>query len=366
MFEFLKSCLSFYLARIFLQNFFIFIAALAGIVFLFDVIELMRRATDSDRAGIDIVVQMALLRLPEITHTLCPFAILFCSLFTFWQLSKRQEFVILRAAGVSVWQFLIPVVVSTLLVGIVMVSLINPLGAALYNRYTGMERDYFGRDKTSVVAIFDEGLWLRQDSEDGFAIVHAAKIDASWRLNDMMVLFFNEQNKFEQRIDGPKAILRPGKWVVSEAVSNGGGKKANHQKEMIIPTTLTAREIEESFSSPKAMGFWNLPSFIDTLDETGFDSTRLRIHLQSLLAQPFLYMAMIVLAACVALRPQRMGNTMMFILVGVVIGFIVYIMSNFLQAMGASHQLPVFLAAWSPTLIALLFGGTVLLMLEDG
>ncbi len=366
MLTFLKSCLSYYLARIFLLNFFIFISALASIVFLFDVVELLRRSADSDRASIGVIVRMALLRLPEITQTLCPFAVLFCSLFTFWQLSKRQEFVVLRAAGISVWQFLIPVVAATLLIGTVMVTLINPLGAALYNRYTGMERDYFERDKTSIVAIFDEGLWLRQETEEGFAVVHAAKIDASWRLNDMMVLFFDHDNRFSGRIDGPKAVLRPGKWIVSEAVSNMTGEKSKHQNEMAVPTTLTRAEIEDSFSSPKAMGFWNLPSFIDTLDETGFDSTRLRIHLQSLLAQPFLYMAMIVLAACVALRPQRMGNTMMFILVGVVIGFVVYIMSNFLQALGSSHQLPVFLAAWSPTLIALLFGGTVLLVLEDG
>jgi lipopolysaccharide export system permease protein len=75
---------------------------------------------------------------------------------------------------------------------------------------------------------------------------------------------------------------------------------------------------------------------------------------------------MILLAACVALRPQRQGQTFIFVVIGVLAGFTVFLMSNFLQALGSSHQLPVFLAAWSPALIASLFGATVLLTLEDG
>jgi len=75
---------------------------------------------------------------------------------------------------------------------------------------------------------------------------------------------------------------------------------------------------------------------------------------------------MILLAACVALRQQRQGQTFVFLIIGVMTGFIVFIMSNFLQVLGTSHQLPVFLAAWSPAMIFTLLGSAVLLILEDG
>ena len=48
------------------------------------------------------------------------------------------------------------------------------------------------------------------------------------------------------------------------------------------------------------------------------------------------------------------------------IGFVVFFMSNFLIALGASHQIPVFLSAWSPALLCLLLGVAALLTLEDG
>jgi lipopolysaccharide export system permease protein len=41
-------------------------------------------------------------------------------------------------------------------------------------------------------------------------------------------------------------------------------------------------------------------------------------------------------------------------------------MSSFLQALGASQQIPVILAAWSPSLICFLLGVTVMMNLEDG
>ena len=73
-----------------------------------------------------------------------------------------------------------------------------------------------------------------------------------------------------------------------------------------IKTDLTLGDLESSFSSPESVSFWRLPEYIKVMQETGFDSTPLKIHFQTLLAQPLLFMAMILLAASVSLRPQRL------------------------------------------------------------
>jgi lipopolysaccharide export system permease protein len=124
--------------------------------------------------------------------------------------------------------------------------------------------------------------------------------------------------------------------------------------------------VENSFSSPSTMSFWRLPSHIQTLEETGFDPARLRVSYQSLLAQPLLFAAMILLAASVALRPPRTHGTLILIIVGVFLGFLIFFMSSFLEAMGSTRQIPVPLAAWSPALISFLLGLGVMMNLEDG
>lgn len=370
----LSSALCRYLSQQFIRNLFFMSAVLLLIVYLFDTVELLRRASRNDSVSFGLVLKMGLLKLPEIAEVISPFIILFTALFTFWVLGRRQELTALRAAGVSVWQFLTPIMGSAMLFGVVLVVLINPLGAIFVSKFNNLQDLYLERQ--SAVALFEDGLWLRQGVEpgtggmadDGYIILQAQKIKMpEWRLNQVMVLFFNDDDQVIKRIDADTARLTRGAWVFSNAVvTETRGGVSEQQLQFMLPTILTAQDIEESFSSPESIGFWSLPSFIHTLDVTGFDSTRLRIHFHKLLALPFLFGAMILLAASVSLRPSRQGGTFRMILFGVGSGFIIFFSSSFVQALGASHQLPVFLAAWSPALVTFLAGTTALMIFEDG
>ncbi|NIQ97401.1 MAG: LptF/LptG family permease, partial [Desulfuromonadales bacterium] len=71
-------------------------------------VELMRRAASREEASLGIVLEMALVKLPLMAQQLVPFAVLFAGMFTFWRLTRNQELVVARGAGVSVWQFLLP------------------------------------------------------------------------------------------------------------------------------------------------------------------------------------------------------------------------------------------------------------------
>lgn len=356
-----------YIARVFLLNLLGLWSILLGVVALFDYIELMRRAAKMQDVGFALVLQMELLRLPELMMTIAPFVVLFSSLFTFWQLARRQELVVLRSAGVSVWQFISPIITVSMLTGVAVFTLIDPVSALFYSRYDVLDRTLLKRESASVVALFDEGMWLRQKTSDGHAILHASEIEMpNWRLRDVMVLFFDENDVFSERLDAPTAQLKAGNWLLKDAVLNVPGHALKKSGQAMIPTSLTTADIEESFSSPETMGFWSLRSYISTLESTGFDSTRLRVHFQQLLALPFLFASMVFLAACVAMRPARQGGGFTFVAIGVVSGFAIFFLSNFLSALGASHQLPVFLAAWSPALLSSLCGISILLVLEDG
>ena len=358
--------LSRYLIRSYTLNLLGMAAILLGLIYLLDMVELLRRAAKFENVPLSLVVQMGFLKLPEIGQTIFPFIVLFSALFTFWQLSRRQELVVLRSAGISVWQFLAPIAAVAAVAGLIIAFIINPLGAIFYGKFRLLENNYLDSDH-STVALFDEGLWLRQETEGGYAMLHANKVEMpSWKLQEVMTIFFDKNDVFTKRIDADAAQLKGGEWVFYHAIANVPDQKPERRDTLVLPTRLTTQEIEDSFATPETMGFWKLPSFIATLDKTGFDSTRLRIHFQTLLAQPFLFMSMILLAAAVAMRPQRQGGTFLFIIGGVVIGFVMFFLSSFLQAMGASHQIPVFLSAWSPALLGSLLGVATLLTLEDG
>lgn len=367
----ITATLSRYLAKTYFFNLFFLLMGLLMVVYLFDTVELIRRGSKFADVPLTLILQMGLLKLPEVGQILFPFAVLFSAMFTFWQLTKRSELIVVRASGFSVWQFIAPVVLVAVALGVLQMSAINPLGALLIGEFERLESRFLDR-KDSEIAIFKEGLWLRQaieqnESEEGYVIVHASKVaQPSWTLKDVSVLFFNNDDIFFKRIEANNANLRPGQWVLSDAYIFDEEDNGLNRPEFLINTQLTTNDIEESFSSPETMSFWRLPAHIQTLEETGFDAARLKIHYHNLLSQPLMFAAMVLLAATVSMRPPRFRGGTTLIGFGIFIGFVVFFASSFLQALGASQQIPVVLAAWSPSVTAFLLGLSVLMNLEDG
>lgn len=356
-----------YLAVRYLKNLAMAVAGLWSVLYVFETVELLRRA--GKRGGVDLgtVLTMGMMKLPETGLSVLFFAILFSAIFTFWQMTRRSELIVMRSAGLSVWQFIAPLVTVAAVVGVLTTTLFNPVSALMQERYRILEDRYLtGRSRD--VALFDEGLWLRQQADGGgYVIVRAGRVSpADWSLQNVMALYFGADDSLIRRVDAPGAELQTGQWLFRDAAINEPGRRLRTVRQAKLSTNISPAEIEKSFAGPDTLSFWKIPSYARTLEMTGFDPVRLRVHFQSLLAQPFLFAAMILLAAAVSLRIPRRGGTAALAGLGVLAGFFTFFMSGFLQALGASHQIPVILAAWAPATVMLLLALTALLVLEDG
>lgn len=378
----ITATFSSYMIKRFLVNLAVLLLALLAIIYLFDTVELIRRASKKE-IPLSLVLQMSLLKLPDVGQTIFPFAILFSGMFTFWQLTRRYELIVARASGFSIWQLLTPIIGTAIFIGFFQMCVINPLGAILIGKFQHLERTYLTQQENQI-AIFKEGLWLKQnifieqaetnpnDNSNktllrGYAILHAEKIKhPEWVLQNVMILYFTDDNQFIQRVDAKNAELSQKNWVLSDVLIHKNIQEPQKLAQFKLPTKLTTQDIEESFSSPQSMSFWALPNYINTLEKTGFDAARLKIHYQNLLSQPLLFAAMILLAAIVSMRPPRAGGTLMMVMIGIFSGFILFFFSSYLQALGASHQIPVIMAAWAPALMCFLIGLSIIMNKEDG
>lgn len=362
----LPSILNRYLALHFLRMFLIVMGVLLTIIYLFDTVEILRRAAGKDPIALSVAMQMALFKLPEVGQLILPFATLFAAMASFWWLSRRHELTALRSAGFSAWQFAAPLMACALLIGIVHVTIIHPISAAMLTRYQAMEANYLGQQR-KLITLSQQGLWLRDFDKNGETIIHAGNIDIeNWTLGDLIVFFFDEQGNHTGRMDARSVSLEPEFWSFKDATIFMPGAETQFYPFYNLSTDLTLADIQESFSDPDTISFWEMPSFIRTLQATGIESTNLRVYYHSLLSQPFLLMAMILLAATVSLRPPRFQRALFMVITGMSAGFGVFFLSSFLQALGGSQQLPVPIAAWSTAIIVLLAATTWLLNTEDG
>jgi lipopolysaccharide export system permease protein len=171
----LSLTLSAYISRHFLVRFLGLFAVFLMVVLLFDTIELLRRSASRPEVSFAMVVEMALLKLPHMGQQTFPFAVLFGGMAAFWRLTRNYELMITRAAGVSAWQFLLPVLIIAFLLGVFRVTVFNPLASATLSRYERLEAVRL-KGRSSFLAISPGGLWLRQANDQGQSVVHAGNI----------------------------------------------------------------------------------------------------------------------------------------------------------------------------------------------
>lgn len=362
----LSPTLSLYIARRFLVSFGAVLLVFAAVIFLLDVIELMRRTSGRSDISVSLIAGMALLKLPYMAQKIVPFAALFGGMHTFWRLTRFHELIVARAAGVSVWQFLFPAVASMILLGVINVSAFNPIASAMLARYDLLESRYvLGR--SALLTVSRTGLWLRQADEQGQSVIHAASVSQpDMVLRDVIIFLYEGTDQFLGRIDASEASLGKGTWNLKNALITGPNRPSQTFENYSIKTNWTMEKIQDSFAAPETMSFWELPGFISLLDSAGFSASRHRLYWHSLLAVPLLLSAMVLVAASFSLRPARRGGIAVLIGSGVIFGFLLFFLSDVVLALGLSATIPTVLAAWTPAGFSLLIGLAVLLHLEDG
>ena len=84
---------------------------------MIDMIELLRLSRRATDLSIATLLWMALLRLPAFTEILLAFAVLVGSIGALLSLNRKSELIVMRAGGMSVWQFLRPGIVVALVLG---------------------------------------------------------------------------------------------------------------------------------------------------------------------------------------------------------------------------------------------------------
>ncbi len=335
----------------------------SALVFVLDLIELTRIANDASTNALITAAELALMRTPSVSEQVLPFAGLFGGLFGFLALAKSRELVVARAAGTSVWQFIAPALIASLLWGSLGTLALNPLSATLKAHADAIMAH---TDQNSSQSKKKE-IWLRQKSVDGEAILRAETADlASGDFKGITAFEFDKSGRFIHRVVAQKGHLDDGVWILTDAKLLSPGSPPENHDTYELSTFLTKEQVRQSLSAPDTISVYALPGWARATEAAGLDATHYRQQFQSLMARPALLAAMILIAATVSLRFSRTGVSIGSILGGVAGGFALYVANKISGDFGANGLLnPIFASFIAPVLSGLICT-LILLYLEDG
>lgn len=347
----------------------IFLVVFVLIAFV-DYLELARRSVQRENFDAFWYFVISITRVPTVIERALPFTVLFAAMASFVLANRQLELVVARASGLSAWQFILPSCLVAVAFGIFATTTFNPIATALkeesvrtLNRLTAEAADRAGNGQNEMA----KPIWVRQSGLEGSSILGAKdSYNRGLSLVGVTAFVFDLNNALDRRIDARSAEYQDGRWLLHDAMLSRRTERPIHVDEISLPTDLRADQVSQQLANPETISFWQLPGFIEISKLSGVPSTGYEMRYQSLLAQPLLFLAMVLVAATVSLRFSRSRDLGEVILTGVIVGFVLYVVSELAIGLGRSGVVYPAIAAWSPPIVATLASVTVLLNREDG
>jgi lipopolysaccharide export system permease protein len=271
------------------------------ISYLADFTEFSRRTSDLPNYSIGLAMLISALRVPLIVQTAIPFVILFSAMGTLMALNRKHELVIARSTGVSAWQFLAPLCLASLLIGVLTVVAFNPLAAKALSQAELVEATLHGVDPSS--SNDDIIPWLRQQTDEGTTIIGATKTaNRGQVLGDATFLKLDKDGSISERMDAKTATLEKGQWLLKDVTQYRSGKEITHSGSATLKSGLTPEFIEESLADPETIPFYELGRKVRAAHSFGLNAGGFAMQYHSLLALPWLLVAMTLIASTVSMR----------------------------------------------------------------
>ena len=346
---------------------------LLTLIVLIDISEQSRRFEGRD-VTFGNLVELALLKAPSSLSEFLPLIIILGTVVLFVSMARSSELVVTRAIGRSGIRALAGPLAAAVAIGVLAVTMLNPIAAATTNRYNTLADEYRGNG-ASVLSFSRDGLWLRQGGAEGQSVIHARGHSTTGdiiALSGVNFVSYAPDGGPVRRISAESARLETDAWVLSNAKVwpltpglNPEASAAEHD-ELRVATTLTQDRIRDSLGAVGGISVYDLPETIRGLAEAGFATRRYEVMLQVEMARPLFLVAMMLVGAAFTMRHTRFGGTGLAVLTAVLLGFGLYFVRNFAQILGENGQIPVLLAAWAPPVASIMLTFGLLLHAEDG
>lgn len=361
-----------YLGRKFTLTSLATIMALTGLISLFDFIDVLRRAASHPDVSLWLVLLIATLHMPYYLIYVLPFGILLGGMTCFARLSRSSELIVIRAAGLSAWQFLSSPVLCAVLIGMAVSAGLSPLSSMMFRQATHLD-DSLLRGGNNSPLLRQNGLWIRQHdtslSSGNEVIIHIRHLhlmQEALSVEDVSIFRLDNHFRLVERIEAPTGTLHAHQWTFSNASSLRPARPAGALHTFVLPSDLTVERMSTSATPPDTLSLWALPGFISLLSRSGFSTIQYRLHFQALLALPILAGTMVLVSAGFSMRPTRRGGVARMLGAGIAAGFALFTVSKIAEQLGKSGALPPLLASWAPTGAGLCLAAALLLHMEDG
>ncbi|MCQ9328060.1 LPS export ABC transporter permease LptG [Pelistega suis] len=353
------------------------ILVLLGLFIFFDMIDALDNLNEKFTFVSLLYVQA--LQIPNRLYDLLPICVLIGTVIALAGLAQRNELVILRVSGISskrllwmLWLITIPFMIFAAFVS----EVITPYTEKKTSEFT---ISALGKNSTKM----DSGYWFREPVDDShYRVINIRRLNSSTEIDTITIFEYNTQdNQLSSVTNAAKGILQHGELRLdnvttrtltsnlAQVLTNEQAPLENistlkTQKTISFKTSLTSERLVATELQPDKMSTPDLLNYVQYLEENNLQANRHIVALWRKGSYPFTLLVMITLAAPIGFVQSRKGGVGAKIFLGILIGIVFFMANQLALNVGMLNNLPPWLTALLPNIIALILAFGALYLME--
>ncbi|MCF6344074.1 MAG: LptF/LptG family permease [Devosiaceae bacterium] len=330
-----------------------------GLIGLTESLDTWRFTLLSQAQGQSVAIMAILASAAKWSIKVLPITVLIGSIIAILDLQAHRELIIIKSNKISIWRILFAPIIFLIIIS-------YSVSIFLDAKVTQINRSIMPTPLTTTPTIGkDKQVWLVQYSQDKRYIVQGRRAGSKVNILQNVTVFFAANNEYN-RIIAESAILSDKVWKLSGVLLFSANKQPIKIKNYNIETKSTVSELVLKLSSTDDFTFFELKNSLIFGISDPLAQAAAATRYAKLMAFPFLLVGSLLIAFAFSSNYKRNGSYASAILTGIVLGFVVFVLTEMADRAGASGILNPLVAGWGPSIIAIVIGITILLYKEDG
>ncbi|HAG36866.1 MAG TPA: LPS export ABC transporter permease LptG [Erythrobacter sp.] len=356
--------LTVYLAKLFTVRIAAMLFVLVLVLLMLDLLSKSGEILAVPGNGQGELLTYAGLRVPQLISRFLPYSVLLATLITLVTLNQNSEVIAMKAAGLSAHQVLAPLLLTAGIVSVATFVFNEQVVTKSTQTLKAWEAVEYGPIPT------ESGVNTNVYLTDGDNILTAAYVAGSGEAIAMRKVTWYRRNPdgmIVEQIDADRARYAGPGWRLEGGLTRFNVQNAvtDDPASVVVGEGLLPEQIDLAKIDPDGEPFWTLGSSIAEFERAGRRTSELRAKWWHKISGPLSAFLMPLLGAVAAFGLARSGQLFVRAVIGMALGFAYFVVDNAALAMGSFGGYPPFLAAWSPFLLFLLIGETVLIRTEE-
>ena len=357
-----------YVLKQFLGTFALVLITFVMLMLLFTFFELLG-AIIRNHASLLLVGDYLVNLAPSMAYTITPLSVLIAVLVVFGMLNRSSELTAIKSAGVSLYRIVLPVLVIASALAVSLFLFDQSYLPTANRRQQALRNIIKGKPAQTVEHPGENWIFGMQRPGEPEHMFYYQFFDAAHDSFANISVFEFDPGTFSiaKRIYATSANWDPRlhQWVFANGwVRTFKGAEVSTFQPFVVDAFPEIQERPQYFKTEELpsseMSFDELSAYIHGLQQSGFDTIRLRVQLNRKLAYPLITLIMAILAVPFAVSMGRKGS-LAGIAIAIAVAIAYFIVDGTFEAMGNVNMLPAMLAAWSPDVVFALIGGYLLL-----